>query len=1768
MRVLLFAAAVALVLQPELGLSQTNPTAPVGMERAYELDSGWKNNGLDGTVRVFEGKVKVDGAVWLRLYFGEANLDRDSVLRITSKLDGEVQELNARSLRMWNNSTAYFNGDEVTIELIAGPRTEANRIKVEKIELRIPEIPTVGCAYPCGICGTDDRVASAQTFSARLLPAGCTASVYNTDSCMVSAGHCMGGSMMVQFNVPPSTAGCTIVNPPIADQFPILASDSNNGGVGNDWAVMTVGTNNLGETPFDRYGEIRPIATTPPATGQALDIWGFGIDPDCTETQTQQTSGGTVTSVSTLSFNHSVDATCGNSGSSIIRAGEILGIATHCPCNNVATRWDHPSFLAARDTLCPTGNPACPGTGDCCSANGTPGCDDSVCCELVCACDPFCCDTDWDASCAGTGFVPGCGAELLCADCAPCIPADCDDADPCTDDVCVAGVCQNTNNTAPCEDGDACTVGDSCFQGNCVAGVPTNCDDGNACTVGDSCNSVSGACVPGTPVDCTPFDTECATASCNPAGGDGNCATQTPANEGLSCNGGLGICTSGVCELDPGATRVFMTEQNAAESPTVLLAPGSSITLDVLIEQADPQLVGSYQIALPGVATPIGGATGTVTYLDTPPPGGSARIDTLNPNWIFSAQQPAVFYAEGGLPTGFAMVSALSFGQGVLVTAPVYLGQFAMEASADACGSFDLGFLPIGAQPDGGSGVSNETGLGQVAAAYIPLQIDVGAENDDCGNAINLSGLNVSTPFSSTCSTQDGVAHACGSIQNDVWFTYSVACTGQLDISTQSGCSFDTAIAVYQNGATCTPSDGQLSACADNVGTCESVSLPVTFGEQLLVRVGSVAGQSGNGTLTIDCVPSSVTRVFMVAEGDEFAAPAAGETSVSMNAGETQRVEVWLDDTDGQLLGGYQMALPGVATLVAGASGSVTYVDGGLPGTGDSVFIDVADPDWALLGQIPVPTPAYSEFGLPQGFAMLVQLSFGQGVVVPGLAYLGEFDIATSVDACGEHLIDFLPINAPPNGGSVLTDQTGLGSVDATYQRLRVSVGSGNDACTQATEVTGPSVFAPISTVCATTDGVAHASCGQIQDDVWLAYTASCTGQVDLSTTSGCAFDTAIAVYRDGASCIPGEADLLGCADTLGACESVTIAAAIGDRLLVRVGSVSGDSGAQTLRITCTPDNAVTRVFMVAPEAEASATSDAPTRLAVLPGDVATIEVWVDDSDGRQLGGYQISIPGTASSTGGSGTVQYVDTAAPGGSVIVNEADPDWVFAGVPVSAQIAYGEGGLPAGFAMIASLPFGVGAVVPGLGYAGEFAFAASTDACGDFQLDFIPVPLPPNGGSGLTDETGLSEIPATYQPLNIVVGSLNDDCADATVLSGPSLSVDFNTVCAQTDGVAHACGNIESDLWFSYTAACTGELTVDLSENCTIDTSVAVYDASGGCVPGGGDLLQCADTPGDCESVSVNVTQGQPLLIRVGSVAGQTGPGTLNLLCGIPCQTAAECSDLVDNNMIIDDRCIFYECDGICIFTPRIHADGGSEFGLCPLDGFANIFDANHALSCFALTNPCDPVNHDYGGAFGDCAPDGFCNLFDANHALQAFAQVNACSNCPAEGGGPSPVASPQRDAGEATLHAIADKRAIASGETVDIRIFVVDAMQDFQSYQLEAVVSGGRRGSLELVDVTVESRSDGVFGRPADFDAANVQRGQMLAGVAAPVARSRPRGYLATYRFKASPNAVGTFVFDIAADGQTYLVSGFNGKVDVMSTSPAVVVVTSPRSTRIR
>lgn len=106
--------------------------------------------------------------------------------------------------------------------------------------------------------------------------------------------------------------------------------------------------------------------------------------------------------------------------------------------------WDEDCAALAIENCLGCGNP---NAGSCNEGNGTPGCADAKCCEIVCASDPFCCETAWDNLCAegaatlcgspcvgdidGNGEVGGADLAVLlaewgpCSDCTTC-PADLD----------------------------------------------------------------------------------------------------------------------------------------------------------------------------------------------------------------------------------------------------------------------------------------------------------------------------------------------------------------------------------------------------------------------------------------------------------------------------------------------------------------------------------------------------------------------------------------------------------------------------------------------------------------------------------------------------------------------------------------------------------------------------------------------------------------------------------------------------------------------------------------------------------------------------------------------------------------------------------------------------------------------------------------------------------------------------------------------------------------------------------------------------------------------------------------------------------------------------------------------------------------------------------------------------------------------------------------------------------------------------------------------
>jgi Trypsin-like peptidase domain len=343
--------------------AQEPVAAPSHVVAFSGLDSGARSAPAGpGPLPVYSASVRVPGAAWLRLAFGEVVLSGDpaangAVVRITSELDGAVQTLNAESLAQWRNTSAYFNGEAVRVELVSYPATGDSRVVISGA--------TAGDPVFAGrsLCGNDDRVPSSEPGNARLLPDGCTGFLINDrNHTFLSAGHCgVGAATVAQFNVPLSQSNGTIVNPPPQHQYIVDAASVQftDGGVGNDWTYFGCFPNsNTGLTPYQAQGQYYTLAPHPvvPA-GQNLRITGYGIvtaPMPPTLSQTQQTAVGPYTGWGGTILYYTVDTTGGNSGSPVVNlpTGQVFGIHTNAGCTdsggaNQGTAIDCPGLVGA-----------------------------------------------------------------------------------------------------------------------------------------------------------------------------------------------------------------------------------------------------------------------------------------------------------------------------------------------------------------------------------------------------------------------------------------------------------------------------------------------------------------------------------------------------------------------------------------------------------------------------------------------------------------------------------------------------------------------------------------------------------------------------------------------------------------------------------------------------------------------------------------------------------------------------------------------------------------------------------------------------------------------------------------------------------------------------------------------------------------------------------------------------------------------------------------------------------------------------------------------------------------------------------------------------------------------------------------------------------------------------------------------------------------------------------------------------------------------------
>ncbi|MFN0149302.1 MAG: trypsin-like peptidase domain-containing protein [bacterium] len=335
---------------------------------AYALSSGAHDGAATDVLRAFQHTLRIDDARWMQVIFASHELGRGSWVSIRSLRDGDVQTLDARSMKTWRSHSGYFNGNALEIALHVAPEDRGAFIEIDRVVVgeraRAPIVIDESAGVSKDICGgADNRVASNDNRIGRVMPIACTAWRV-TSGAFLTAGHCVdldpdgGGSMLpdgildtltvVQFNVPLSDTSGTITNPPIADQFPVNNStvawrfDGSGQGFGKDWAVFTTGANSQsGLLAHEQYGFPFRMTRETPAAGATMRVTGFGVDslpagnppPFNQQSQTNQTMTGNyvgeMTSGADIWVQHAVDTEGGNSGSPILWEANGLAIGVH-----------------------------------------------------------------------------------------------------------------------------------------------------------------------------------------------------------------------------------------------------------------------------------------------------------------------------------------------------------------------------------------------------------------------------------------------------------------------------------------------------------------------------------------------------------------------------------------------------------------------------------------------------------------------------------------------------------------------------------------------------------------------------------------------------------------------------------------------------------------------------------------------------------------------------------------------------------------------------------------------------------------------------------------------------------------------------------------------------------------------------------------------------------------------------------------------------------------------------------------------------------------------------------------------------------------------------------------------------------------------------------------------------------------------------------------------------------------------------------------------
>ncbi|HUV67733.1 MAG TPA: GEVED domain-containing protein [Sedimentisphaerales bacterium] len=399
--------------------------------------------------------------------------------------------------------------------------------------------------------------------------------------------------------------------------------------------------------------------------------------------------------------------------------------------------------------------------------------------------------------------------------------------------------------------------------------------------------------------------------------------------------------------------------------------------------------------------------------------------------------------------------------------------------------------------------------------------------------------------------------------------------------------------------------------------------------------------------------------------------------------------------------------------------------------------------------------------------------------------------------------------------------------------------------------------------------------------NLWYCYTPSCTGNATVSLL-GSSYDTVLAVYN-GCECYPSASDMIACNDNFGAgtASQVTFAAIAGQQYMLEVGGYDGEvpasKGPGKLTITCAGEPGPTSLDNCANAKPIGNVTDLPfdTRNATADGP-----------------GLCMDSPNT----------WYCYTASCTGNVTVKLSNTtyDTMLAAYdgcecyPTSSRL------------LQCNDDFG--------GNTNSLVTFAAT--AGNQYLIEV---------GGYSSEKGQGLLTVSCEGVE-PVPALADDCADAQAI-GNVTDLPYDTSEATFDGPGLCMDS--PNIWYCYTAACTGNVTVKLSAT-TYDTMLAAYSECE-CYPTSSRLLQCNDDFGGNTNSQVTfaAVAGNQYLIEVGGYSSEKGQGLLTVSCeGVTTPDKPDLGDAPDSSNNAGQAMTAYPAGGpagVKANYPTVHLSG---------------------------------------------------------------------------------------------------------------------------------------------------------------------------------------------------------------------------------------------------